>query len=1327
MDETTQRLIERTRQRREMLNEKLGKTPDPAPRKRTIPFSENTTHNIPDDDDSPKRHCSRQHEVSIKSDTPAITGVKSRLAVLKDTRADWSDVSDGETSVPVPVPRKSLSSPPPREPEPVSSSTRGNRFAKLASNINSWEDDLSHPTISKEEEKKPRWQPPKAPVTENTSHHKSRAPEPPKLVVPPSPKKTHAPPPPPMPSAITKHSPCKPVASMQSPRKTPVSTTYKTPGSPAKPVVTQTMSSPLRTPQQARSAQDTDQIPVNAKGLNESPSDQTDDEPTAKPVSERFAKWAKKSDTTPKVGDPTQTPVSARMANWQQKVSNPPKSTPVVSASKVKPLPKQICTPVTQSAFKSKSPLKNNNTTASDSPQEGMTVHKTTADDPASLPVSSRMATWQQKAAKPKRDEEPTAYPVLARMSAWEQMSSTNQVAHIKKVNPAPAPAPVKAAQPIALGSVLTSSSKLTQKPVSSPKSKGLTPSKSFVESIQERASQINHSPTCKSPPKVQSPAKVSCTMKSVQQRLMEQTHNSDKSHNLVDKIRQERMAELNVIQNRWKNGILNDKTDTETDVHVNQGIPPPPPPPVQSSPMKTVKSSPAKSQTGDQRDAIKARARADFDQKLAAMGFDVPADPESPVATFHFKRGEKKSGSSDEDRKQGQQVRSATVTNKPPPAPTPSSNQARPSSIYGLISKNKNGEPPAKPNTKFNDSFDSDSDDQIDDRPQPPLCETDDTEPTTESEDDCIEQSSAESECVQLRKKPVTEFYDDGDDVSLSAFVPASVRRESVLPHAGHRQSLTSEASYDSFEDISVVGRGDQGNREQRRPIDQATCSMTSVTSQSSADSQEQTYLDDTDDKADIDDLLDEAMDSDDSDRPVAAPRKRGGDKSSEEPTSPLIYSVSMYRSKRYNEKPPPAKMKIIRNSDYTDADVEEEEIEMPDYPPAPTSRKTLQERIKELQELVQQEQSIIMQTSNALNQCCSGNSAFVGSSEQVECNRLLLIACQKRQAYLTEIQRLKDTGQLEDMCGGPKGSLTISDIRLPLKKEFVTKIGTTQDTITYYFVLLIHNGPQLIFTQMLSTHDPMMRGSLDFPNLIKINGIGGNFKLDIEIFGMSVSKESTGKDKKKKTPKKSKSGLPLQSPGGPLAVRTTSFSLITSLTITMKSLDKSSFNLERLPYLSPLHGTIFMRLKCLMEASVEERGFLTMFEDVSGLGAWHRRWVVLSRNRLGYWKYPDDETRKEPIGVIDLKRCITDKVGLIPRDICARPNTFELVTVRQPRKGEQDTLTCKTYNTMTTVKVMLSADTKEERIVWCNKVNRALANIRTWHADAMRPIKSH
>ena len=49
-----------------------------------------------------------------------------------------------------------------------------------------------------------------------------------------------------------------------------------------------------------------------------------------------------------------------------------------------------------------------------------------------------------------------------------------------------------------------------------------------------------------------------------------------------------------------------------------------------------------------------------------------------------------------------------------------------------------------------------------------------------------------------------------------------------------------------------------------------------------------------------------------------------------------------------------------------------------------------------QELQELVNQQLNVIQQTSNALNQCCHGNSAFAGSAEAVECHRLLLVACE-------------------------------------------------------------------------------------------------------------------------------------------------------------------------------------------------------------------------------------------------------------------------------------------------------------------------------------------
>ncbi|XP_070199998.1 anillin-like isoform X5 [Littorina saxatilis] len=1308
LDQDFLRLIERTRQRREQLNQKMGKTPEAAPRKRRTPLSEDLTSNVGDNssqqntDDSPKRQCVRGTEQEMKQDTPAIPSVKSRLHNLASQHSQWADTADNgeEDSSPVPTPRKSLSSPPLERARPAAQentqpgSQRKSRFAQLASAINTWEDDLSHPTIVKEEEKKPRWQPPKpansATAPEVTSPKKTRAPLPPSASSTMSSKTSSERAAPPV-SSITKDS-------TRSPVRTGSTVGFNSSPKPFQPYKERAgRVSPVKSPAASRT-----NLTKEAQPKQESK------------VGQLASQVTMRNPATPSTASkpPSERPVSARLANWEQKISETSKpdfpATPksgLAASSAVSQTPKQACTP----ARPLHTPARPLNTPAQ--PVKAINPAQE-QDDVVQMRPKVRKSV----------DDEPTAHPVLARMSAWEQMTTANVVSDIKKVRPGDC-TPIKTPGPV------TPAAK--RSPVKGPvfatpgRTNAVTPKKSFKDSINERAAQINPNSAAKpdnktSPSKSLSPRNASSAMKQAQQKLVQQTQ----STTMAERLRQERMAELQTIQNRWKNGILKDETDTESE-------------------------EPPKSAVSEKKQTGREKARADFDNKLSAIGFE-----------------------------KSDKSRSGTAPPAPPPAPTNSASTGkppRPTTLFNIVSQQKKGgvaSPAPAASTankacrkvKFDDSFESDDSDaslpkkQALQQHRAASTPVDDVRESDTTEDGPTEVTEDDSDCEVVLRRPRPganqqrkKRSDEDDDLSLSAFVPASVRRQSILPSPQHQKSGagegqdTSFGSLDSFEgapgappdfhkstaDLVALGR-------RHAEMD----SSSSLTSQSTADSSSdlqhvprrsgycpEDTEDSVDDRDAIGDLLEEAMDSEEEGAstsaraPVPVMRKRPSHRKATEDGS-MPFSINEYRASR-NMQVLEVKQTIVRNSQYAGMHVREEEVEMPTRPLAPAPRLSLQERIKELQELIQQEQSVIMQTSNALNQCCTSSSYFAGSTEQVECNRILLLSCQRRQVYMMEIQRLRDTKVLDESGAGPKGSLTISDIRLPLKKEFVTKIGTSQDTTTCYFILLLKNGPQVIFTQMLSTHDPMMRGSLDFPNLIKINGITGNFRLQLEIYSMSVSREHIGKDKKKKTPKKMKgSALTVQSPGGPMAVRTTSFSQVTSLQLTMKSLDKRSFNLERLSHLSPLHGTIYMNLKCLMEASVEERGFLTMFEDVSGFGSWHRRWCALSGNKLQFWKYPDDESRKDPIGYIDLKRCITEKVGLISRDVCARPNTFELAVVRQPRKGEKDTLISRTYNTMTTIRHMLSADTKEERIVWCNKLNRALANIRTWHSDAMRPV---
>ncbi|KAL1115295.1 hypothetical protein AAG570_007326, partial [Ranatra chinensis] len=84
--------------------------------------------------------------------------------------------------------------------------------------------------------------------------------------------------------------------------------------------------------------------------------------------------------------------------------------------------------------------------------------------------------------------------------------------------------------------------------------------------------------------------------------------------------------------------------------------------------------------------------------------------------------------------------------------------------------------------------------------------------------------------------------------------------------------------------------------------------------------------------------------------------------------------------------------------------------------------------------------------------------------------------------------------------------------------------------------------------------------------------------------------------------------------------------------------------------------------------------------------------------------------------LDTIDLTLCATKEVGLVARDVCARPNTFLLEIVRPSRPGDAESLVLKSTGNTTTIRHLLSADTKEDRLEWCDQINRTLALLRAW-----------
>uniref|UniRef100_UPI00398F462B anillin isoform X2 n=1 Tax=Pristiophorus japonicus TaxID=55135 RepID=UPI00398F462B len=451
------------------------------------------------------------------------------------------------------------------------------------------------------------------------------------------------------------------------------------------------------------------------------------------------------------------------------------------------------------------------------------------------------------------------------------------------------------------------------------------------------------------------------------------------------------------------------------------------------------------------------------------------------------------------------------------------------------------------------------------------------------------------------------------------------------------------------------------------------------------------------------------------------------------------LLYSIDAYRSQRVkNTERPSVKQVIVRKEDVSQR-FEEKNSATP-------SSVNIKQKMKNLNNEINIQQSVIHQASQALN-CCTDEDHGKGSQQEAEAERLLLIASEKRLALLTELNKLKSEGVPVHKKGDhtakaacefapSRGCIALAEIRLPLKAEFICSTAQKLDATSCYFFVLIKAGAlNMVATPLASTQNALSGDAISFPTKFTLQDVSNDFEIEIEVYNLALNRESSTMDKKKK-PNKSKAITPkrlltsitksnlhmpaLASPGGPNAVRTSNFTMVGSHKFSLASVGNAKFQLDKVPFLSPLEGHIYVKLQCQVDSTIEERGFLTMFDDVSGFGAWHRRWCVLSGNCISYWTYPDDEKCKHPLGRVNLANCTSRKIEPANREFCARPHTLELITVRPQREDDRETLVSQCKNTLCVTKNWLSADTKDERNLWMQKLNRVLVDLRTWQPDA-------
>ncbi|NWS91699.1 ANLN protein, partial [Toxostoma redivivum] len=295
------------------------------------------------------------------------------------------------------------------------------------------------------------------------------------------------------------------------------------------------------------------------------------------------------------------------------------------------------------------------------------------------------------------------------------------------------------------------------------------------------------------------------------------------------------------------------------------------------------------------------------------------------------------------------------------------------------------------------------------------------------------------------------------------------------------------------------------------------------------------------------------------------------------------LPYSVDVYRSQRFKETYGPSiKQVIVRKEDVAS------KLEMRRN--GPSDQVNIKKKMQELNNEINMQQTVIYQASQALN-CCFDEEHGKGSQEEAEAERLLLFATEKRTALLEELNKLKierphnkrnKAVSSSTEFVPSRGSVSISEMCLPLKADFVCATAQKPEAGNYYYVIILRSGAEnMVATPLASTASSLNGDALTFTTTFTMYDVSNDFEINIEVYSWVQRKEVTSTDKRKKTnkskvitPKRlltsitSKSSLltpTMASPAGLNAIRSTNFTLVGSHKLSLSSVGNTKFALEK------------------------------------------------------------------------------------------------------------------------------------------------------------------
>ncbi|OUC42777.1 hypothetical protein D917_00021 [Trichinella nativa] len=393
----------------------------------------------------------------------------------------------------------------------------------------------------------------------------------------------------------------------------------------------------------------------------------------------------------------------------------------------------------------------------------------------------------------------------------------------------------------------------------------------------------------------------------------------------------------------------------------------------------------------------------------------------------------------------------------------------------------------------------------------------------------------------------------------------------------------------------------------------------------------------------------------------------------------SSVLRSVSSYRNhvKNYMSESTPHrliyKLPQSKNEDASDGQAESMKLDtlLENYHIKADVGISLRAALK-----IQLEQ--IHQASRALN-LCQSMQEFRGSREEVDAQKALLLSTERKKCIDQELQRMgicvQNRVDFQPNC--PLGTLTVSHISIPLRRDWVNDNINKTDRIMYYFICLLKYRETVHATHMVTSDDGKQAGRLEFTNYFQFTHLPPDFRVTLELYSLVCGTVSIG---------------------GPSGLMDTRFNMVGQLDICLETV-------QRTP---PVQGVVILNFRCCAEnaSAVKESGLLNVFDDSKVPHVWHLYYGVLAEGVLKFWRFPED-IQKEPLKVIELQSCINEHVRAESEGLSTRNN---LIFLEIPNLESSEN---------TTYKHIFSADNDEEYIRWVDSLERALHHTRLWRVD--------